>query len=139
MYQQWFYINTLCFRCFSKIRAQIPIVFFWGRQPHFELNIANLEFAKYWNPQAWLGDPMMDFLDFNHYFNSLLDIQKAIFVASALITPSLKKLFFGTRGGSGVIKLEAVMGWAKSCLLLGGGETKYDTIVIPYHGEAHWS
>jgi hypothetical protein len=31
------------------------------------------------------------------------------------------------------------MGWAKSHLSTSGGETKYDTIVIPYHGEAHWS
>ncbi len=60
-------------------------------------------------------------------------------MASALITPSLKKLCFGTRGGSGVIKLEAIMGWAKSHLSLGGGQTKYDIVVIPYHGEAHWS
>jgi hypothetical protein len=31
------------------------------------------------------------------------------------------------------------MGWAKFHLSFGGGETKYDTMVIPYHGEAHWS
>jgi hypothetical protein len=60
-------------------------------------------------------------------------------VANALITPFVKKLCFGTRGGSGVIKLEAIVGWAKSHLSLGGGETKYDIVVIPYHGEAHWS
>jgi hypothetical protein len=31
------------------------------------------------------------------------------------------------------------MGWAKSHLSLGGGEIIYDIVVIPYHGEAHWS
>jgi hypothetical protein len=31
------------------------------------------------------------------------------------------------------------MGWAKSYLSLGGGEIRYDIVVIPYHGEAHWS
>ncbi len=31
------------------------------------------------------------------------------------------------------------MGWAKSHLSLGGGETSYDIVVIPCHGEAHWS
>jgi hypothetical protein len=31
------------------------------------------------------------------------------------------------------------MGWAKSHLSLGGGETTYDNVVIPYHGKAHWS
>jgi hypothetical protein len=31
------------------------------------------------------------------------------------------------------------MGWAKSHLSLGGGKTKYDIVVIPYHGEEHWS
>jgi len=31
------------------------------------------------------------------------------------------------------------MGWAKSHLSLGGGETTYDNVIIPYHGEAHWS
>jgi hypothetical protein len=81
----------------------------------------------------------MDFLDFSHYSNSPLNIKKAIFVASALITPSLKKLCFGTRGGSKVIELEAIMEWPKSHLSLGGGETRYDTVVIPYHGEPHWS
>ncbi len=60
-------------------------------------------------------------------------------MANVLITPSLKKLCFGTRGGIRVIELEAIMGWTKSHLSLGGGETKYDTMVIPYHGEAHWS
>jgi hypothetical protein len=60
-------------------------------------------------------------------------------VASVLITPSLKKLCFGTRGGIKVIKLEAIMGWAKSHLSLGGDETIYDNVVIPYHGEAHWN
>ncbi len=59
-------------------------------------------------------------------------------MANALITPSLKKLCFGVGVGTKVIELEAIMGWAKSHLSLGGGETKYDTMVIPYHGEAHW-
>jgi hypothetical protein len=58
-------------------------------------------------------------------------------VASVLITPSLKKLCFGIGGGIGVLKLEAIMGWAKFHLSLGGGETKYDIVAIPYHGEAH--
>ncbi len=31
------------------------------------------------------------------------------------------------------------MGWAKSHLSLGGGEIKYGIMVIPYHGELHWS
>jgi hypothetical protein len=82
---------------------------------------------------------MMDFLNFSHHFSSPRDIRKAIFVANVLIIPSLKKLCFGTGGGTRVIMLEAIMGWAKSYLSLGGGETKYDTVVIPYHGEAHWS
>jgi hypothetical protein len=60
-------------------------------------------------------------------------------VASALITPSLKKLCFGIRGGTKVIELEAIMGWPKSHLSLGGSEIRYDTMVIPYHGAAHWS
>jgi hypothetical protein len=60
-------------------------------------------------------------------------------VASVLITPSLKKLCFGTRGGIKVIELEAIMGWAKSHLSLGGDETIYDNAVILYHGEGHWS
>ncbi len=81
----------------------------------------------------------MDFLIFSHYFSYVLDIQKAIFMASAWITPSLKKLHFGARGGIGIIKLEAIMGWAKSHLSLGGGKTKYDIVVITYHGEEHWS
>jgi hypothetical protein len=51
----------------------------------------------------------------------------------------LKKLCFGTRGGIGVIKLEAIIGRAKSHLSLGGSETKCDIMVIPYHGEEHWS
>jgi hypothetical protein len=113
--------------------------FFFGGQPHIELSIADSKFAKFWQPWAWLGGSMMDFLNFSHYFSSLLDIQKAIFVTSALITPSLKKLCFGTRGGTKVMKLEAIMGWAKSHLSLGGGENRYDTMVIPYHGEVHWS
>jgi hypothetical protein len=86
-----------------------------------------------------VGGSIIDFLNFSHYFSSPLDIQKAIFVTSALITPSLKKLCFGTRGGTKVMKLEAIMGWAKSHLSLGGGENRYDTMVIPYHGEVHWS
>jgi hypothetical protein len=49
----------------------------------------------------------MDFLNFSHYFNNLLNIWKAIFVASALITPSFKRLCFGIRGGTRVIDLEA--------------------------------
>jgi len=60
-------------------------------------------------------------------------------VAIFLITPSLKKLCFGTWGGIRVIELEAIMGCAKSHLSLGGGETRYDIMVIPYHGETHWS
>jgi hypothetical protein len=59
-------------------------------------------------------------------------------VASVLITPSLKKCF-GIRGGTRVIKLEAIMERAKFHLSLDGGETKYDTVVITYHGETHWS
>jgi hypothetical protein len=85
------------------------------------------------------GGSTMDFLNFNHYLSSPLNIKKAIFVASALITPSLKKLCFGTRGGTKVIELEAIMEWPKSHLSLGGGEIWYDIVVIPYHGEAHWS
>jgi hypothetical protein len=46
---------------------------------------------------------------------------------------------FWYRGGTKVIKLEAIMGWAKSHLLLGGGETRYDIVVIPYHVETHWN
>jgi hypothetical protein len=60
-------------------------------------------------------------------------------VASALITSSLKKLCFGTRPGTRVIKLEAIMEWAKFHLSLGGGEIRYDIMVIPHHGETHWS
>jgi hypothetical protein len=48
----------------------------------------------------------MDFVNFSHYFNSHLNIRKAIFVASALITPFLKKLCFGIKGGIRVIELE---------------------------------
>ncbi len=81
----------------------------------------------------------MDFLNFNHYFSSPPNIWKTIFVASVLIAPSLKKLCFGTKGGTGVIKLEAIMEWAKFILSLDGGETKYDIVGIPYHGETHWS
>jgi hypothetical protein len=54
----------------------------------------------------------------------------------AFITSHLKKLCFGIGGGIGTIEVEAIMGWAKSC---NGGETTYDIVVIPYHGEAHWS
>ncbi len=50
----------------------------------------------------------MDFLNFSHYFNSLPDIQKEICVASALITPSLKKICLSIRGGIGVIELEVI-------------------------------
>jgi hypothetical protein len=53
---------------------------------------------------------MMDFLNISHYFSSRLDIQKAIFMTSALITPSLKKLCFGLKGSIIVIELEAIMG-----------------------------
>ncbi len=49
----------------------------------------------------------MDFLNFSHYFNNPLNIWKAKFVASALITPSLKKLSFGIKGGTRIIELEA--------------------------------
>jgi hypothetical protein len=31
------------------------------------------------------------------------------------------------------------MGWAKFQVFLGGGETRYDIVVIPYHAEAHWN
>jgi len=60
-------------------------------------------------------------------------------VTSALVTSYLKILCFGTRGGTGVIKLEAIVGWAKFHLSLGGGETRYDIMIIPYHGATHWS
>ncbi len=43
---------------------------------------------------------MMDFLNFSHYFNTLINIEKAIFVASAFIASSLKKLCFGIGGGT---------------------------------------
>jgi hypothetical protein len=76
----------------------------------------------------------MDFLNFSHYFSSPPNIRKAIFVASALITP-----YCGIRGGTRVIELEVIMQWAKSHLSLGGGEPRYDIVAIPYHGEAHWS
>jgi hypothetical protein len=79
----------------------------------------------------------MDFLNFNHYFTSLPNIRKEIYVASALITPYLKKLCFYITGGTKVMGLEAIMGWAKSHLSLGGGETRYDIMAIPYHGDAH--
>ncbi len=92
---------------FFDIGATNPNVLFFGGQPHFELNIAIAKFAKFWQPYAWLGGSTMDFLNLSHYFNSPLNIQKAIFVASALITPSLKKLCFGIRGGTRVIELEA--------------------------------
>jgi hypothetical protein len=60
-------------------------------------HVADSKFSKFWKPQAWLGGSMMDFLNFNHYFSNPPDIQKTIFVVSALITLSLKKLCFGTR------------------------------------------
>jgi hypothetical protein len=90
VYQQWFYIDILCFRCSSKTRATNPNVVFLGRKPHFELNIVDSKFAKFCQPQAWLGGSMMDSLNFSHYLCSLLNIRKAIFVASALITHNIK-------------------------------------------------
>jgi hypothetical protein len=57
--------------------------FFFRGQPYFELHIKDSEFAKFWQPWAWLGDAMKDFLNFNHYFNNLLDILKEIFMRSA--------------------------------------------------------
>jgi len=80
VYQQWSYIDILCSRCSSKTGAINLNVVFFKRQPHFELNITNSKFAKFWKPWAWLGGSMMDFLNFSHYFNSLQNIQKAIFV-----------------------------------------------------------
>jgi hypothetical protein len=40
---------------------------------------------------------MMDFMNFSYCSNNLLDIQKAIFVASVCITSTLKKLCFDTK------------------------------------------
>jgi hypothetical protein len=31
------------------------MLFFLETQPHFELKIVDLEFAKFWQLQAWLG------------------------------------------------------------------------------------
>jgi hypothetical protein len=81
---------------------------------------------------------MMDFLNFDHYFNSPLNIRKAIFVASAFVISFLKKLCFGIGGGTRTIK-EAIMGWAKFPLSCNQSETTYDIVVIHYHGEAHWN
>jgi len=39
----------------------------------------------------------MDFVNFSHYFNSHLNIQKAIFVASALI-PIFEEVMFWYKG-----------------------------------------
>jgi hypothetical protein len=47
-----------------KTWATNPNIVFFGIQPHFELNIANSEFATFWQLQAWLGGSMMDFLKF---------------------------------------------------------------------------
>jgi hypothetical protein len=52
VYQQWSEIDILCFRCSLETKATNPDVVFFGGQPHFELSIANLEFVKFWNPQA---------------------------------------------------------------------------------------
>ncbi len=57
-------------------------------------------------------------------------------MASVFIISSLKKICFGTWGALGV---EAIMGWAKFHLSCNGGKTTYDTVVILYHGDAHWS
>jgi len=100
VYSPWSYINSLCFKCSSHIGATNPNVVFFGKQTHFEFNIKDSKFAKFWKPQAWLGDAMMDFLNFSHYFNTLLNIEKAIFVTSAFIASSLKKLCFGIGCGT---------------------------------------
>jgi hypothetical protein len=55
----------------------------------FGLSIKDSKIAKFWQLQAWLGDSLMDFLNFNHYFNNPLDIQKAIFVALVLSSPRI--------------------------------------------------
>ncbi len=55
MYQQWSYIDILCFRCSLETRATNPNVVFLEGQPHFEMNIVDSKFAKFWKPQAWLG------------------------------------------------------------------------------------
>ncbi len=137
MYSQWSYINSLCFKCSSHIGATNPNVVFFVGQTHFEFNIKDSKFAKFWKPWAWLGDAMVVFLNFNHYFNTLLNIEKAIFVTSAFIASSLKKLCFGIGCGTWTIEVEAIKGWAKSHLSCNGSETTYDTMVIPYHGEVH--
>ncbi len=117
MYQQWYYIDIQCFRCSLETKAINPNIGFFGRQPHFELNIVDSKFVKFWKPQAWLGGSIMDFVNFSHYFSSPPDIWKAIFVPSALITPSLKKLCFGIKGGTRVIELEAIMVWQVSPII----------------------
>jgi hypothetical protein len=79
----------------------------------------------------------MNFLNFNHHFT--LRHSKNNNCGKCFDHPIFEEVMFWYRDGTRVIELEAIMGWAKSHLSLGGGESKYDIVVIPYHGEAHWS
>jgi len=108
---------------------------FFGRQPHFELNIADLEFAMFWKPHAWLGVLWWIFWILATISVSFWTFEKQ-YLWQMFWSPHLWKSYVLVQG---VPKLKAIMGWAKSHLSLGGGETKYDTMIIPYHGEAHWS
>jgi hypothetical protein len=60
-------------------------------------------------------------------------------VASAFVISFLKKLCFGKRGNTIIIKVEAITGWVKFHLSCNRSETTYDIVVIYYYGEAHWS